>query len=295
MKGSSLGFTPQDIYPISKRQTQSQNVVSPTQIITSRPTMIPGPPIAQSLEPLPQLPPQPSQQAKQHSMSSSLPINLFGSSSNGGNIDSTLSPPKFIYLKYKSPDDTSYDPFFRSDGVIIPYETMDKVKVVYVEGGKGEKGDRGEPGIGIRGDEGKEGPPGIGLQGTPGSNGRDGADCVCLSRGRRDIPRVRVIRAGGNRSIYKEDRTIILDTNEIVTLILPDIDPRKSDGDADFFMDTPCVRIICRTGQHKVVSINNKVKINQYHSSVSITINETTKLPNKYKFILMDIGGWIQI
>lgn len=221
-------------------------------------------------------------------------------------------PPEFVYLKYLSPEDTSKDPMFRSDGVLIRLLDIKQVKIIYVEGPRGQpgiglkgdpgppgiglKGDTGDPGKSIKGDPGPEGPEGQqGPAGVDGTHGQDGKDCVCLKLGPQDYnPKIRIIRSKGNHNIMEKDKIIIIDTSDAVTLILPDFPSKyNSEKGNDFYFESRKYEIMSYVGTHTIRPYNSMGKINGFMSSYIISNSSGAKGSNKCKAVLLDTGSWI--
>jgi len=228
--------------------------------------------------------------------------------------------PKYIYLKYRQPDDKTNDAFHKSDGCILPFVNIDDIKIVYVEGPPGV-GERGPPGIGIQGEPGKPGEPGKdgqpgkdgkdakgvkgdpgdkgetggqGLQGTAGADGEDGKPCVCLNMTKKETSTIRIIRNKGSHNIELSDTRIVIDTNDSITLFLPDLPSKyKPEKGNDFRFKSKIFKIVCYAGTHTLKPLNGNSKINGFMSSYVMSTNQATKSSHKCEAILMDTGNWV--
>ena len=158
-----------------------------------------------------------------------------------------------------------------------------------LRGPKGETGKRGRDGmIGLNGPSGLPGPSGdvgVGLRGDRGPQGPEGErgpmgdPCICsrdnLHTGRTII--CRFISSGGSHDILPEDRTIIIISRAVATLVLPKLKekPHISDG----YEECRVLSVSCILPCHIIKVHNNTGKINGQLKSIPLDPNK------RYKFI----------
>lgn len=97
-----------------------------------------------------------------------------------------------------------------------------------------------------------------GPKGEPGLQGPVGPPGECLCNKDNQSLNARYISSGGKRSLHPRDGTVVIESNERVTLLLPNLVSGSSQSDDQYYLAYN-VTIKCLSGTHLVVSPDKKI------------------------------------